>query len=133
MLTNARLAALSMAAGRTLRMSDMAEFTEGTLSRLSNVAARLEKRGWLRRAPDPADGRSTLATLTDEGWEKVRASAAGHVEEVRRLVFDPLTKAQQRQLQQISGRIVHAIDPDSRPGDRVRALLPLAASADLIS
>lgn len=52
---------------------------------------------------------------------------------VRRLVFDPLTKAQQRQLQQISGRIVHAIDPDSRPDDRVRALLPVAASADLIS
>jgi DNA-binding MarR family transcriptional regulator len=124
------LAGLSMAEGRTLRMSDLAEFTEGTLPRLSNVATRLEKRGWLRRTPDPADGRYTLASLTDEGWEKVKASAPGHVEEVRRLVFDPLTKAQQRQLRGLSTRILHAIDPDSCPDDRIRALLPLADSAD---
>lgn len=119
------LAALSMAADHTLRMSDLAEFTEGSLSRLSNVAARLEKRGWLRRAPDPADGRFTLAMLTDDGREKVEASAPAHVEEVRRLVIDPLSKAQQRQLHQISRRVLRAIDPDDGdPEDRIRALLP---------
>ena len=123
------LAGLSMAADRTLRMSDLAEFTQGTLPRLSNVVARLEKRGWVRRTPDPADGRYTLAILTDEGWEKVKASAPGHVEEVRRLVFDPLTKAQQRQLRELSRRILHAIDPDGCPDDRVRALLPAADPA----
>jgi DNA-binding MarR family transcriptional regulator len=127
------LAGLSMTAGRTTRMSDLAVFTEGSLSRLSNVATRLEKRGWLRRAPDPADGRYTLAILTDEGWEKVKASAPGHVEEVRRLVFDPLTKAQQRQLRELSRRILLAIDPDSCPDDRVRALVPLADPADAVS
>ena len=93
----------------------------------------LEKRGWLRRVPDPADGRYTLAILTDEGWEKVRASAPGHVEEVRRLVFDPLTKAQQRQLRELSRRILHAIDPDGYPDERVRALVPLGDSADAVS
>ena len=124
------LAALSMAAERTLRMSDLAEYTEGSLSRLSNVVARLEKRGWLRRAADPADGRFTLAVLTDEGLAKVEASAPGHVEEVRRLVIDPLTKAQQRQLQQISRRILCAIDPDNGdPENRIRTLLPAADPA----
>jgi DNA-binding MarR family transcriptional regulator len=127
------LAGLSMTADRATRMSDLAVFTEGSLSRLSNVAARLEKRGWLRRVPDPADGRYTLAILTDEGWEKVKASAPGHVEEVRRLVFDPLTKAQQRQLRELSRRILHAIDPDSCPDDRVRALVPVADPADAVS
>ena len=71
----------------------------------------LEKRGWVRRSPDPSDGRYTLAILTDEGWAKVAATAPGHVEAVRRLVFDPLTKAQSRQLRDIGRRIMRAIDP----------------------
>ena len=69
---------------------------------------------WLRRAPDPADGRYTLATLTDDGWDKVVATASGHVETVRSLVFDPLTKAQLKQVREISRRIMTAIDPEDR-------------------
>jgi DNA-binding MarR family transcriptional regulator len=123
------LAGLSMAAGRTLRMSDVAEFTSSSLSRLSNVVNRLERRGWVRRCPDPADGRYTLAVLTDDGWDKVVATAPGHVAEVRRLVFDPLTKAQQRHLRQISGRIMHTVDPAGcDPDDRLRSLLLPAPS-----
>ena len=118
------LAGLSMTADHTMRMSDLADFTEGTLSRLSNVVARLERRGWVRRTPDPVDGRYTLAILTGQGWAKVAQSAPGHVAEVRRLVFDPLTQAQQRQLGEISRRILRAIDPDHcSPDDRLRTLL----------
>lgn len=106
------LAGLSMAPARTLRMSVLAAFAEGSLARLSQVVARLERRGWVRRTPDPADGRFTLAILTDAGMDKVVATAPGHVAEVRRLVFDTLTKAQQRQLRDSSRRILRAIDPD---------------------
>ncbi|GAB1646390.1 MarR family winged helix-turn-helix transcriptional regulator [Krasilnikovia sp. MM14-A1259] len=105
------LAGLSMSPERTLRMSVLAGFAEGSLSRLSQVVARLEKRGWVRRTPDPADGRYTLAILTDAGWDKVVATAPGHVAEVQRLIFDALTKAQQRQLGEIGRRIVAKIDP----------------------
>jgi DNA-binding MarR family transcriptional regulator len=105
------LAGLSMTEEHTLRMSDLAAFTEGSLPRLSQVATRLEKRGWLRRCPDPVDGRYTLAVLTEEGWAKVVATAPGHVEAVRRLVFDPLTGAQQRQLREIGRRVLAAVDP----------------------
>ena len=108
------LALLSEAPGRTLRMSTLATQAEGSLPRLSQVVARLEQQGWVRRAPDPADGRYTLATLTDEGQAKVTQAAPGHVQEVRRLVFDPLTKAQSRQLREISRRITRAIDPDNQ-------------------
>lgn len=113
------LAALSMAPQRTLRMSLLADYTASTLSRLSNVVSRLEKRDWVRRSPDPDDGRASLATLTDDGWDKVVASAPAHVEEVQRLLFDPLTKAQQRQLGQIAERVLKAIDPNRVP-DRNR-------------
>jgi DNA-binding MarR family transcriptional regulator len=95
-------------------MSDLAGFAESGLPRLSQVIARLEKRGWVRRSPDPTDGRTTLATLTEEGWEMIQNSAPNHVEAVRRLVLDPLTKKQSRQLGEICKRIMHGIDPDDR-------------------
>jgi DNA-binding MarR family transcriptional regulator len=106
------LAGLSMAPDRTLRMSVLAVFAEGSLARLSQAVGRLEKRGWVRRTPDPSDGRFTLALLTDAGWDKVVATAPGHVAEVRRLVFDTLTKTRQRQLHDISRRVLRVIDPD---------------------
>ena len=104
------LAMLSESPERTLRMSKLAVLANGSLSRLSHVVNRLEKRGWVRRAPDGADGRYTLASLTDEGLEKVVDAAPGHVEAVRALVFDPLTVAQRRQLRDIGRRIRGAID-----------------------
>lgn len=106
------LAALSDAPGHTLRLSDLAALAEGSLSRLSQVVDRLERRGWVHRAPDPGNGRYTLAILTEDGLDKVDAAAPGHVREVRRLVFDPLTRAQVRQLTSIGHRIVRAIDPE---------------------
>lgn len=108
------MSALSEAPERTLRMSHLAAMAESGLPRLSQVVGRLEKRGWITRAADPADGRSTLATLTEQGWDKVVQTAPGHVEEVRRLVFDPLTKAQQKRLYEISSRIMKTIDPEDR-------------------
>jgi DNA-binding MarR family transcriptional regulator len=65
------LSALSRVPDRTLRLSQLAMLAEGSLSRLSNVVSRLEKRGWVRRTPDSTDGRYTLGILTDEGWVKV--------------------------------------------------------------
>ena len=55
---------------------------------------RLEQRGFVRREPDPGDGRYTNAILTEPGWEKVVAAAPGHVAAVRHLVLDPLGPAQ---------------------------------------
>jgi DNA-binding MarR family transcriptional regulator len=105
------LAVLSESPGRTMRMSDVALLANGSLSRLSHVVNRLEKRDWIRRSPDPADGRYTLATLTDEGWTKVVDTAPGHVAAVRSLVFDPLTRIQTRQLRDVGERVLRAIDP----------------------
>ena len=108
------LSGLSQAPQKTLRMSDLSGVTEGSLPRLSQVVARLEKRGLVRRTPDPADGRYTLAILTAEGWEKVVDAAPGHAAEVRRLVFDALTRRQVGQLGDISRRIMRRIDPTDR-------------------
>lgn len=107
------LAALSAADAATLRMSELAIYANGSLSRLSRAVARLEGRGWVTRKPDPADGRYTLATLTDNGRAVLVEAAPGHVEAVNRLVFDALTKTQARQLGIIAGRILKAIDAET--------------------
>src|SRR3954465_7599557 len=60
------LSGLSMAPGRTMRMSALAAAAAAPPPRLSQVVTRLEKRGWVRRAPDPTDGRYTLAILTED-------------------------------------------------------------------
>jgi len=105
------LAGLSMAPERTRRMSELAGFAESSLSRLSHTTRRLEGKGWIRRTPDPADGRYTLAILTDAGWDKVVATAPGHVAEVRRVFVEALTQPQRKQLREIAQRINGAIGP----------------------
>ena len=106
------LFALADAPDRTLRMSVLASYANSSLTRLSRAAARLETRGWVRRAPDPGDGRYTLATLTDPGREKFDQATPGHVRTVNRLILAPLTQAQTRQLREISRRIMRAIRDD---------------------
>jgi DNA-binding MarR family transcriptional regulator len=103
------LSGLSEAENRTLRMSDLAVMASGSLSRLSHVVSRLEKRGWVRREPCPGDGRFVNAVLTDEGWAKVIATAPGHVEAVRKLVVDALSPEQLSALGCASGTILGAI------------------------
>lgn len=88
------LSGLSMAPGRTARLSDLASQVSSSLSRLSNVVKRLEHRGLLRREPDPDNPRYTTAGLTDAGWDVVVAAAPGHVTAVRRYVIDGLTAHQ---------------------------------------
>lgn len=100
------LYALSRAEDGRLRMSTLAGYAHSSLSRLSRAATRLESRGYLRRETDPADGRYTLAILTDAGAEARRAAGPGHVDLVKRAVLDRLTVAQQKHLRTITERIL---------------------------
>ncbi len=106
------MAMLSMSPGRTRRMREVAALANGSLTRLSRTVDRLDRRGWVTRRPDPEDGRSTLAVLTDSGFDKVVATAPGHVAEVRRVVFDPLTRSQVGQLHEIAMRVRRVVHPD---------------------
>ncbi|WP_371575575.1 MarR family winged helix-turn-helix transcriptional regulator [Streptomyces sp. NBC_01314] len=106
------MAMLAQAEEHTLRMSDLAGYVGSSLSRLSHLVKRLERSEWVRREPDPSDGRYTLAVLTDAGHAKVVESAPGHADTVRRFVFDAISKAQQRQLREIGRRIWQTVAPD---------------------
>ncbi len=105
------MAQISMAEEGRLRMSALAAQSDMTLSHLSRVITRLEKQGWVRRTPDPTDGRSTFAELTDAGRALVRAAAPAHVDEVRRIIFDNLTAEESAQLGTAMRKIVAALRP----------------------
>jgi DNA-binding MarR family transcriptional regulator len=107
------LAMLSEAPGRSLRMSELAARANSSPSRLSHTVARLERRGWVRRERSTDDGRGSVARLTDDGWDVVVATAPGHVAAVRQHVFDVLTPAQVRQLEDISTAVLAGLDPGS--------------------
>ncbi len=105
------LAFLSEQSGHLMRMSDLAVSTNGSLSRLSHVAKRLENQGLLRREPSPEDGRYTNAILTGPGYDRVVAAAPGHVAAVRAVVIDALNPEQLDQLRQIDRQILQKMDP----------------------
>ena len=95
---------------RTLTMSTLAGATNASLSRLSHVVTKLERRGWVCRAPSPASKRVTLVRLTDDGWDVLVKAAPGHVETVRSLVFDGLSDDDVAALERIAGHIVKRIE-----------------------
>jgi DNA-binding MarR family transcriptional regulator len=100
------LVRLSEAEGRRLRMSQLADASGSSRSRLSHAVARLEERGWVRRENVPGDRRGQIAVLTDEGFRMLAAAAPGHVEGVRAHLLDPLSPQQRRQLAEISNRLL---------------------------
>lgn len=104
------IALLSEAPDRSLRLSQLAGQANASLSRLSHVVTRLERRGWVAREPDPDDARTTLAVLTDDGWDAVVAAAPGHVEAVRQFVFDALDERDVADLARIGDALLERLD-----------------------
>lgn len=105
------LVRLSETPGRALRMTQLAEASASSKSRLSHAVARLEERGWVRRTNCPTDRRGQVAELTDEGFAALAAAAPGHVAQVRRSLIDRLTPEQVDQLREISAAIAEGAEP----------------------
>jgi DNA-binding MarR family transcriptional regulator len=105
------LVRLSEAPNRMLRMSDLAEATSSSRSRLSHAVSRLEEYGWVRREDCPTDRRGQLAVLTDPGFRVLEAAAPGHVEGVRTHLFDQLAPEQVKALREISEAMLDHLDP----------------------
>lgn len=104
------MAMLSGAPDRRLAMSELAAWTNSSLSRLSHVVKKLEARGWLARSPSPTNRRVTECELTPHGYDVLVAAAPGHVRAVRSLVLDGLSPEQVRQLATIATTVRANLD-----------------------
>jgi len=100
------LVALSEVPDHRLRMTDLADATSQSRSRLSHQITRMEKRGLVRRDGCEGDKRGTFAVLTKAGFETIERVAPHHVETVRRHYIDRLTPQQLEEIRAILQPIV---------------------------
>jgi DNA-binding MarR family transcriptional regulator len=101
------LVELSEAPDHRLRMTDLADATSQSRSRLSHQVTRMEKRGLVRRDDCEGDKRGTFAVLTKAGFATIERVAPHHVENVRRHYIDRLTP---RQLEEIRSTFQPIVD-----------------------
>jgi DNA-binding MarR family transcriptional regulator len=98
------LATLAESGGR-LTMTELADGVVYSRSGLTYQAGLLEKAGLVTRRPSPDDERSTLLAVTDEGLARVEQAMPGHVEVVKRLLFDSLSDADLAALGDVMTRV----------------------------
>ena len=84
---------LSESDAGVLRMSDLAEATRISPSRVTRVIEDLHKRGWIKKAPHASDGRSTMVALTEVGRDQVDAAYDVQVAGARRTLFGRVSPA----------------------------------------
>ena len=109
------LSNLSEAPSRELRMSDLADQTLFSRSRLSYTVSQLEARGLVRRQADPNDKRGVTAALTPDGVEHHRKLAITHLEGIRQHFFDPTTTTTRSKLANALTPILNALDNNDTP------------------
>ncbi|MFI0895697.1 MarR family winged helix-turn-helix transcriptional regulator [Streptomyces sp. NPDC020983] len=105
------LVRLSEAPHRRLRMSELADASLSSRSRLSHAVAALERNGWVERRPADGDRRGWVCALTATGYEALAAAAPGHVTTVREHLFDVLTPEQLASLREIGRAITAGLQP----------------------
>ena len=125
------LVMLSEAPNRSRRMSELADATQSSRSRLSHAVARLEELGWVRRETCSTDRRGQLAVLTDDGYAALREAAPGHVESVRKHFFDQLSPEQLDALADIQSTMLDYLLPLANARGDVRTKVLEEARAQL--
>jgi DNA-binding MarR family transcriptional regulator len=73
-------------------MTDLADGVVYSRSALTYQAGLLEKAGLVTRTPSPDDERGITVTITDAGRARLATVFPGHVEVVKRLLFEPLSR-----------------------------------------
>lgn len=99
------LARLTDAHDGSLCMTDLADGIVYSRSGLTYQVGLLEKRGLVTRAPAPHDERSVIVTVTGAGRALVAQVLPGHIDAVRRLLFDPLERRDLATLSDVLGRV----------------------------
>jgi len=75
---------------RGMRLCDLARTQNMSASRLSHRMRKLVHRGLVDISGSDADGRVSIAMITDSGRRLIRTIAPRHVRDVRRMLFEGL-------------------------------------------
>src|SRR3954470_24523394 len=105
------LVLLTEAPDGRLRMFELVDDLQWEQSRLSHHVARMQRRGLVAREECTTDKRGAFVVLTDAGRDAIEKAAPGHVDTVRRLVFDGLSAEQVVTLESFVTRVLSRLDP----------------------
>ena len=108
------LVVLSEAPTGRLRVFEIADALAWEQSRVSHQLARMQRRGLVTRQECRTDARGAFVVLTDVGRAAIERAAPAHVETVRQLVFDGLSRDQLAALTAVTSRVLdrlHATRP----------------------
>jgi DNA-binding MarR family transcriptional regulator len=92
------------------RVLELAETLQWEKSRLSHHLARMQRRGLVAREECPDDGRGAFIVLTEDGWHAIENAAPRHVDAVRELLIDQLTREQVIVLGDIAEQVLDRLD-----------------------
>jgi DNA-binding MarR family transcriptional regulator len=100
------LVELSEAPGHRIRMTELADRTAQSRSRLSHQISRMEARGLVSREECAGDRRGTFTVLTGHGAAAIEEVAPFHVASVREHFIDQLSPAELTGLSSACGPIL---------------------------
>ena len=100
---------------RRMRMSELAEATLSSRSRLSHQIDRMEQAGLVQRETCDSDKRGLNAVMTEHGWDVLVAAAPSHVASVREHFVDVLTPEEFEALGAACAKVVARLQERSGP------------------
>jgi len=92
-------------AGR-LRVAALAGLLQWERSRVSHHVTRMARRGLVEREECTDDGRGAFVAITTAGRTAIERAAPGHVQAVRRMVFDGLATDEVRLLETVVDKLL---------------------------
>lgn len=87
---------VALSEGGPMRINELGELIGWEQSRLSHQLRRMRGRGLVEREGDDDDRRGATVALTEAGLAALQTAAPGHVDLVRTVVFDGMSRAEQR-------------------------------------
>jgi len=108
------LVVLSEAPAGRLRVFEIADALTWEQSRVSHQLARMQRRGLVAREECQSDARGAFAALTEAGRAAIERAAPAHVETVRQLVFDGLSRDQLAALTAITSGVLERLARTAR-------------------
>jgi DNA-binding MarR family transcriptional regulator len=95
--------------GAQMSQKDLAKFAKIEQPSMAQMLARMERDGLIRRTPDPADGRSSLVSLTEAAVAKLPAARQA-LEEGRERVLSGFSADEVQTLVQLMRRLNQNLD-----------------------
>lgn len=95
--------------GAEMSQKDLAKFAKIEQPSMAQMLARMERDGLIKRTPDPADGRSSLVSLTDAARERLPAARQA-LEQGREAVLAGFSAEEVQTLLQLMRRLNQNLD-----------------------